>query len=57
MTTAQTLAGADTAAIAVADLLGVLVYADLTALDQLAEDARLAPSLAGRAALARMASA
>jgi hypothetical protein len=39
------------------DLLGVLAYAELTAFDRLAEDARLAPSLAGRAALARMAGA
>lgn len=42
---------------AVVDLLGVLAYAELTAFDRLAEDARLAPSLAGRAALARMAGA
>jgi hypothetical protein len=42
---------------AVADLLGVLAYAELTAFDRLAEDARLAPTLAGRGALARMAAA
>jgi hypothetical protein len=42
---------------AVVDLLGVLAYAELTAFDRLAEDARMAPSLAGRAALARMAGA
>ncbi len=42
---------------AVADLLGVLAYAELTAFDRLAEDARLAPTLTGRAALARMAAA
>jgi hypothetical protein len=42
---------------AVVDLLGVLAYAELTAFDRLAEDARLAPSLTGRAALARMAAA
>jgi hypothetical protein len=42
---------------AVADLLGVLAYAELTAFDRLAEDARLAPTLNGRAALARMAAA
>jgi hypothetical protein len=42
---------------AVVDLLGALAYAELTAFDRLAEDARLAPTLAGRAALARMASA
>jgi rubrerythrin len=41
----------------VVDLLGVLAYAELTAFDRLAEDARMAPSLAGRAALARMAGA
>ena len=34
-----------------------LAYAELTAFDRLAEDARLAPTLAGRAALARMAAA
>jgi hypothetical protein len=42
---------------AVADLLGVLAYAELTAFDRLAEDARLAPTLGGRAALATMAAA
>ncbi len=42
---------------AVADLLGVLAYAELTAFDRLAEDARLAPTLGGRAALAKMAAA
>jgi hypothetical protein len=42
---------------AVVDLLGVLAYAELTAFDRLAEDARMAPTLEGRAALARMASA
>jgi hypothetical protein len=42
---------------AVVDLLGVLAYAELTAFDRLAEDARLAPTLAGRASLARMAAA
>src|SRR3954454_15441946 len=40
---------------AVVDLLGALAYAELTAFDRLAEDARLAPSLEGRAALAGMA--
>ena len=39
------------------DLLGVLAYGELTAFDRLADDARLAPTLAGRAALARMAAA
>jgi hypothetical protein len=42
---------------AVVDLLGVLAYAELTAFDRLAEDARLAPTLGGKAALARMAAA
>ena len=42
---------------AVVDLLGALAYAELTAFDRLAEDARLAPNLTGRAALARMAAA
>ena len=37
----------------VIDLLGVLAYAELTAFDRLAEDARLAPTLDGRAALPR----
>jgi tRNA-(MS[2]IO[6]A)-hydroxylase (MiaE)-like len=42
---------------AVVDLLGGLAYAELTAFDRLAQDARLAPTLSGRAALARMAAA
>jgi hypothetical protein len=42
---------------AVVDLLGALAYAELTAFDRLAEDARLAPTLPGRAALAKMAAA
>jgi hypothetical protein len=42
---------------AIVDLLAALAYAELTAFDRLAEDARLAPTLAGRAALARMAAA
>ena len=37
------------------DLLGVLAYGELTAFDRLADDARLAPTLAGRAALSCMA--
>ncbi|PXY32453.1 ferritin-like fold-containing protein [Prauserella muralis] len=41
----------------VADLLGVLAYGELSAFDRLAEDARTAPTLAGRAALASMAAA
>jgi hypothetical protein len=49
------MAGVDQGA--VVDLLGVLAYAELTAFDRLAEDARLAPTLDGRAALARMAAA
>ena len=40
---------------ALADLLGALAYGELTAFDRLAEDARMAPSLSGRAALAGMA--
>lgn len=39
------------------DLLGVLAYGELTAFDRLADDSRLAPTLAGRAALAGMAAA
>ena len=42
---------------AVVDLLGILTYGELTAFDRLADDARLAPTLAGRAALACMAAA
>ena len=42
---------------AVAELLGVLAYAELSAFDRLAEDARMAPTLAGRAAVATMAAA
>ena len=42
---------------AVVDLLGALAYAELSAFDRLAEDARLAPTLSGHAALARMAAA
>jgi 1,2-phenylacetyl-CoA epoxidase catalytic subunit len=47
-------AGADRATI---DLLGVLAYGELSAFDRLAEDARQAPTLAGRAALSAMAAA
>lgn len=46
-----------TAAEAAVDLLGVLAYGELSAFDRLAEDARQAPTLAGRAALAAMAAA
>lgn len=42
---------------AVIDLLGALAYGELSAFDRLAEDARTAPTLAGRAALAGMAAA
>ncbi len=42
---------------AVIDLLGVLAYGELTAFDRLALDARMAPTIAGRAALADMAAA
>jgi len=41
----------------VVDLLGVLAYGELSAFERLAEDARTAPTLSGRAALARMAAA
>jgi 1,2-phenylacetyl-CoA epoxidase catalytic subunit len=41
----------------VADLLGVLAYGELSAFDRLAEDARTAPTLAGRGALSSMAAA
>jgi hypothetical protein len=40
---------------AVVDLLGVLAYGELTAFERLAEDARLAPTVADKAALAEMA--
>ncbi|MGZ4517261.1 MAG: ferritin-like fold-containing protein, partial [Mycobacteriaceae bacterium] len=41
----------------VVDLMGVLAYGELSAFDRLASDARTAPTLAGRAALASMAAA
>jgi hypothetical protein len=41
----------------VIDLLGVLAYGELSAFDRLSEDARSAPSIAGRAALSAMAAA
>jgi len=41
----------------VVDLLGALAYGELSAFDRLAEDARAAPTLSGRAALASMAAA
>jgi hypothetical protein len=40
---------------ALLDLLGALAYGELSAFDRLAQDARLAPTLAGRAALSDMA--
>jgi hypothetical protein len=40
---------------AIVDLLGVLGYAQLCGFDRLAADSRLAPTLAGRADMARMA--
>lgn len=43
------------AADAVIDLLGALAYGELSAFDRLAEDARMAPSLAGRAQMSAMA--
>lgn len=45
------------AARATVDLLGVLAYGELSAFDRLAEDARTAPTISGRAALAKMAAA
>jgi hypothetical protein len=42
---------------AVVDLLGALAYGELAAFERLAEDAKLAPSLEDKAALAAMASA
>ncbi|SFK23900.1 MULTISPECIES: ferritin-like fold-containing protein [Amycolatopsis] len=41
----------------VVDLLGVVAYGELSAFDRMAEDARTAPTLSGRAALASMAAA
>ncbi len=41
----------------VVDLLGVLAYGELSAFDQMAKDARHAPTLAGRTALSQMAAA
>jgi len=40
---------------AVVDLAGLLAYAELTAFDRMVDDARMAPTLSDRAALARMA--
>ncbi len=41
---------------AVADLLGVIAYGELSAFERLSEDAKLAPTLRDKAELARMAS-
>jgi hypothetical protein len=41
----------------ISDLLGVLAYGELSAFDRLAEDARSAPTLSGRAQLSEMAGA
>lgn len=41
----------------VLELMGVLAYGELSAFDRLAEDARAAPTIQGRAALASMAAA
>lgn len=41
----------------VVELMGVLAYGELSAFDRLAEDARAAPTIVGRAALASMAAA
>ena len=47
----------DVACKGIVDLLGVLAYGELSAFDRLAEDARGAPTLSGRAAMAQMAAA
>jgi tRNA-(MS[2]IO[6]A)-hydroxylase (MiaE)-like len=47
----------DVAREGIIDLLGVLAYGELSAFDRLAEDARGAPTLTGRAAMATMAAA
>ena len=54
MTTAARPDGIDEsgATRATVDLLGVLAYGELSAFDRLAEDARAAPTLSGRATLA-----
>jgi hypothetical protein len=41
---------------ALVDLLGALAYGELSAFDRLADDARMAPTLAGRAEMSAMAS-
>ena len=55
MPTVEPLPGSAPLTAAVIDLLGALAYGELVAFDQLAEDARRAPTLAGQAALAGMA--
>jgi len=52
-----TEAAPDAGARATVDLLGVLAYGELSAFDRLAEDARIAPTLDGRAALSKIAAA
>ncbi|MGH3912110.1 MAG: ferritin-like fold-containing protein [Pseudonocardiaceae bacterium] len=47
----------DVAREGIIDLLGVLAYGELSAFDRLAEDARGAPTLSGRAAMSTMAAA
>ncbi len=47
----------DVAREGIVDLLGVLAYGELSAFDRLAEDARNAPTLTGRVAMANMAAA
>ncbi|GAA2697510.1 MULTISPECIES: ferritin-like fold-containing protein [Actinosynnema] len=49
--------GSDQFAEGVVDLLGALAYGELSAFERLAEDAKAAPTLTGRAALAQMAAA
>ncbi|MDQ3403873.1 MAG: ferritin-like domain-containing protein [Actinomycetota bacterium] len=46
-----------TLSVGVVDLLGVVAYGELSAFDRLSEDARSAPTLAGRSALSTMAAA
>ena len=59
MTTAAPPDGIDEpgAARATVDLLGVLAYGELSAFDRISEDARAAPTLAGRATLSKIAAA
>jgi len=52
-----TLAAVDVAREGIIDLLGVLACGELSAFDRFAEDARSAPTLAGRVAMASMAAA